>query len=133
MSKKQTLDKFLNSKLPYSPVVIVDGNYLFSGVIPKVDDEHGVLVSTKIRNQIQEVLEKIKTLLADCGLSVNDIYGVTIMLAGSMKHFKLVNEMYIEFLSGVEVKPRRKAFAVAALPFDALIEIEFEATNQKKD
>jgi enamine deaminase RidA (YjgF/YER057c/UK114 family) len=130
MPKKETVASLLGGNgLPYSPVVIIGKHHHFSGVIPNV--ENRALVSPDdIHEQVKQIFVKIDDLLTACGLARNDVYSATVMLSHSMAHFGLVNEKYSEFFALAEIKPRRKAFAVAGLPFGALVEIEFDAVMQ---
>jgi len=131
MPKKETVSSLLGgNELPYSPVVKIGNHFHFSGVVPKLDHEHKLVSPDDIAEQTKQVLEKIAVLLKACGLAPKDVYSATVMLSGSMQYFALVNKLYSEFFAEAEIKPRRKAFAVAGLPFDAMIEIEFDAVKQ---
>jgi len=61
------------------------------------------------------------------GLTPNDVYSATVMLSGDISSYSYLNKAWGGFFSSCPIKPRRKAFAVAALPFGALIEVEFDA------
>jgi len=130
MPKIETVDSINNEKFPYSAVTKIGDYYHFSGVVPKLDKNNKLVSPGVIVNQTKEVLGKIVSLLKACGLSAKDIYGVTVMLVGTMDDFPEVNKIYAEFFTDVKIKPRRKAFAVAALPFDSMIEIEVDAVKQ---
>lgn len=130
MPKKEIFTIFSgDSNLPYSPVVKIGDHYHFSGVIPNVLDGR-MADEGDIEKQISQVLNKIDLNLVACRLKRDDIYSVTVMFSGSMEHFSLFNRIYSEFFIGIGIKPRRKAFAVAALPFGAAIEIEVDAVKQ---
>ena len=131
MPKKQIFTIFPSDySLPYSPVVKVGDHYHFSGIIPDVLD--GKMADAEsIEKQIGQVFNKIDLHLVACGLKRDDIYSATVMFSGSMDHFALFGRIYSEFFIGIAIKPRRKAFAVAALPFGAAIEIEIDAVKQE--
>jgi len=114
--------------LPFSTVIRIGDQFHFSGTLPKIGQTHPV--SPNIREQTKEVLDAMEDKLRLCDLTFNDLYHVTIMLSGSMDNYGEVNKIYAEALKDVAAKPARKCFAVAALPFNALIEIEFEAVLQ---
>lgn len=129
MPKKTRPFEVENPNLPYSPVVQIGNHFHFSGVVPKLGADNKPEAPTA-RLQAAEILWKMKSLLEKCGLTFNDLFHVTIMLSGSMEGYKSVNEEYSTALKDVEIKPARKCFAVAGLPFGALVEIEFEAVKQ---
>ncbi len=128
MPKKQ-LPIAADNSLPFSPVVQIGNHFHFSGTVPNLGEDKKPISGT-LALQTEEVLAKMKKSLSDCGLSFNDLFHVTIMLSGSMDGYNEVNKIYSEALKEVEIKPARKAFAVAGLPFGALIEIEYEAVKQ---
>lgn len=110
---------------PYSPVVRIGNHFHFSGVIPDLSHAGDPTLT-----QAREVLNKMHDLLAACGLGFGDVYSVTIMFAVNMDAFPEVNKAYADVFTGVEIMPRRAAFAVAALPFGVKIEIVFDAVKQ---
>lgn len=128
MPTKKILPIKTDSKLPFSPVIRIGDQFHFSGTLPKIGQTHPI--SSNIREQTREVLAAVEDKLRACGLTFDDLYHVTIMLAGSMDNYVEVNKIYAEVLKDVRAMPARKCFAVAALPFNALIEIEFEAVLQ---
>lgn len=130
MPKKVRPFEVENKNLPYSPVVQIGNHFHFSGVLPLLGTDNKPL-AVSAEQQSREILLKMEVLLKQCGLTFNDIFHATIMLAGSMEAYKGVNEAYSEQLKDVEIMPARKCFAVAGLPFGALVEIEFEAVKQE--
>ncbi len=130
MPKKEIISSLQNKDLPYSPVVKIGNHYHFSGLVPDINAAKQLSSPGDIITQTGQIITKMTALLNVCGLSLNDVYSVTIMLSGSMEHFATVNKLYVGAFSAVEIMPRRKAFAVVALPYDAMIEIEFDAVKQ---
>lgn len=130
MPKKVRPFEVENPNLLYSPVVQIGNHFHFSGVLPLLGTDNKPF-STTARQQALEILLKMEVLLKQCGLAFNDLFHATIMLNGSMDAYKEVNKVYSEALKDVEIKPARKCFAVAGLPFGALVEIEFEAVKQE--
>ncbi|GAB6089488.1 Rid family detoxifying hydrolase [Spirochaeta dissipatitropha] len=105
---------------PYSPAVQV-GNQLFvSGQIP-LDFESGELVTGGIQVQTRQALENIGRILTRAGFCWGDLVKCTILLT-DINDFAAVNEVYAEYVQ--EPYPARAAYAVAALPKNAGIEIE---------
>lgn len=129
MSAK-TVQGINNPKAPYSAVRIVGNMYFFSGVIPDLDKDGKLVSPDNPKEQIQQVLAKIEGMLKIAGLTKDDIFQVAIFLKGSMQFFPLVNELYSEFFSGISILPARTALAIAALPFGAEIEIQFNAAKE---
>lgn len=116
--------------LPYSTVVKIGDRYYFSGVIAINKDKKPI---GDLPDQINGILSRMVYLLTLCDLNVSDVYGATIMLAKNMDGYDLVNESWEGLFKNSSIKPRRKVFAVAALPFGCDIEIEFEAIRQSDD
>lgn len=108
---------------PYSQAVRV-GNMLFaSGQIP-IDPKTGVFVAGGIAEQTTQVLENIKAILAAAGIDLLHVVKTTVFLK-DMKDFASMNEVYAKYLSPPgAVPPARSTVQVAALPKDALVEIE---------
>ena len=130
MPKKVRPFEVENKKLPYSPVVQIGKHFHFSGVLPALRSDN-VPQCPYAKGQAREILEKMKDLLAKCDLTLDDVFHASVMLSGSMEAFKDINEEYCEAFKDVEIMPARKCFAVAGLPFGALVEIEFEAIRQE--
>ena len=74
-------------------------------------------------------LDKIDSLLAEAGTSKHDLVFVQVLLK-TMDSYAPMNEVYGAWLEGMDVKPTRAAFAVDALPADALVEIVVQAVKQ---
>lgn len=110
---------------PYSQAVSTgDGAgaavYL-SGQIP-LDPRTGQLVEGGIQAQAEQVLRNLQAVLAAAGLGLGDVVKTTVLLA-DINDFQAVNEVYARYFTG-PVLPARAAYAVAALPLGARVEIE---------
>jgi len=114
---------------PYSPCVQIGDHFHFSGVVAV--DEHKQ-PDGDAKDQIVKVLGKMIDLLIACDLSTNDVYSTTVLFAGDMKNFAYLNDRWNIAFGPCKIKPRRKAFAVAALPFGCAVEIEFDAVRQSE-
>ena len=79
--------------------------------------------------QTRKTMENIKMLLEEAGSSKHDLVFVQVLLK-TMDFYAPMNEVYGAWLEGVEIKPTRAAFAVDALPADALVEIVVQAVKQ---
>ena len=104
---------------PYSQAVELNGTLFISGQIP-ADPETGVLVEG-IEAQTRRCLQNIGAILAEAGLSFNDVVKTTVLL-DDIGNFAAMNAVYAEFFPGD--KPARACFQVAALPKAAMVEIE---------
>ncbi|MFA6391176.1 MAG: RidA family protein [Patescibacteria group bacterium] len=112
---------------PFSTCVQIGNHFHFSGTVGRVVDGR---VVGDLEEQIEEIFTKMDSMLGVCELYPDDVFSATILLAGDMSGYGLVNTSWNLFFRSAEIMPRRKAYAVSALPFDALIEIEFDAVKQ---
>jgi 2-iminobutanoate/2-iminopropanoate deaminase len=80
----------------------------------------GALVRT-VEEQTRLALENVSHILKAAGSSMDNVLKITILL-GDMGDFAAVNGVYAEFFS--EPYPARAAFQAAALPLNAMVEIE---------
>src|SRR5437016_1684894 len=97
------------------------GDLLFcAGQIP-LDPSTGNLVAGDIKAQTQRVLENIKAILDDQGLSFANVVKSTVFLT-NLADFAAMNEVYAKYFSSDF--PARSTIQVAALPKGAHVEIE---------
>ncbi len=108
---------------PYSQGVRV-GDMLYTSGQVGLDPSSGNLVEGGIVEQTKRVLENLQAVLAKEGLSLADVIKTTVFLK-DLKDFAAMNTVYGQYLApeGV-VAPARSTVQVAALPKDALVEIE---------
>ncbi len=99
---------------------------LVSGQVP-LDPATGTLVEGDVQAQAERVLTNIGAILAAAGLGYEHVVKTTVLLA-DIADFRAVNEVYARYFTG-EVLPARAAFAVAALPLGAGVEIEAVAVR----
>lgn len=105
---------------PYSQAIITGNTIFVSGQLP-INPETGAFAEGGIKAETRQSLTNIKNILAEVGTGMDSVVKVTVLLA-DINDFAAVNEVYAEFFS--EPYPARSAFAVAALPKGANIEIE---------
>jgi 2-iminobutanoate/2-iminopropanoate deaminase len=105
---------------PYSPAVLAKDFAFLSGQIP-LDPNTGKLIGGGIEQQTQQVLKNIGAVLKHLGLTFADVVKSTIFLT-DLGSFATVNGIYSDALG--TAKPARSTIQVAALPLEALIEIE---------
>lgn len=115
---------------PYSQAVRFGDTLYTSGQIP-TDPATGSFVAGGIQEQTTQVLENLKAILAEAGLEMKHVVKTTVFLK-YMDHFAAMNEVYARYLApeGV-VAPARSTVQVAALPKDALVEIEVIARESQ--
>jgi 2-iminobutanoate/2-iminopropanoate deaminase len=111
---------------PYSQAIQV-GDLLFASGQIGLDPATGQIVSGGIVEQTIRALENMKAVLTQAGLDLAHVVKTTVFLK-TMTDFAAMNEIYAKYLApeGV-VPPARSTVAVAGLPKDALVEIEFIA------
>jgi len=105
---------------PYSQAIATNGLVFCSGQIPL--DTNGNIVGTDIKDQVKQVMENLKAVLAEASTSFEKVIKTTIYLA-DMADFPVVNEIYGSYFVS-EVKPARATVQVAALPKGAKVEID---------
>lgn len=105
---------------PYSQAIEVGNMVFLSGQIP-VNPATGDVVEGGIKEQTTQVFENIKAVLAEAGLTLDNVVKTTVFLA-DISMFVEMNEVYATYFSGAF--PARSAFAVKQLPKGALVEIE---------
>ena len=112
---------------PYSQAVLVNGLLFVSGQIP-VNPADGS-VAESIEAQSHQALKNVGAILAEAGLSYEDVVKTTVLLA-DIADFKAMNAVYVEYFT--QDKPARACFQVAALPLGVKVEIEVIADATKK-
>ena len=105
---------------PYSQAIEANGMVFLSGQLP-VDPATGEFVPGGVAEQTKQCFENIKSVLAEAGLTTANIVKTTVFLA-DMSLFADMNAVYATYFESEF--PARSAFAVKALPKNALVEIE---------
>ncbi|HTD99394.1 MAG TPA: RidA family protein [Mucilaginibacter sp.] len=104
---------------PYSQAVTA-GNFVFvSGQIP-LDPATGQIISGDVKAETKLVMENIKAILTEAGLTFSSIVKTSIFLT-DMQSFAQVNEVYGTYFT--EQFPARETIQVAALPKGVNVEI----------
>jgi len=112
---------------PYSQAVRL-GDLVYTSGQVALDPASGQIVSGGIAEQTTRVLENLKAVLTAAGTDLTHVIKTVVFLK-DMNDFAPMNEIYARYLApeGV-VKPARSTVAVAALPKNALVEIEVIAS-----
>lgn len=105
---------------PYSQGIEANGYVYVSGQLP-INPATGEFAVGGIKAEARQSLTNIRNILAEAGLTMGNVVKVTVLMT-DIKDFAAVNEVYAEFFESPY--PARSAFAVAALPKGADIEIE---------
>ena len=105
---------------PYSHAVRV-GDLLFcAGQIP-IDPKDGNLIIGDIKAQTERVLQNVKAILEDQGLTFAHVVKSTVFMT-DLANFAAMNEVYGRHFT--ENFPARSTVQVAGLPKGAVVEIE---------
>jgi 2-iminobutanoate/2-iminopropanoate deaminase len=104
---------------PYTPIVRAGDWLVLSGQIGLGDD--GRLVHGGVQVETRQALRNVEALLQSEGAGLGDVVKTTVFLK-HIDDWATMNEAYVEVFG--EHRPARSAFAVAALPIGALVEVE---------
>ncbi|RME81244.1 MAG: RidA family protein [Caldilineae bacterium] len=104
---------------PYSQAVKA-GSLVFTAGQIGLDPVTGQL-RTGLEAQTRQVLANLQAVLQAAGTDFSNVVKTTIYLT-DMSHFSVVNGIYGQVVG--DAPPARSTVAVAALPLDALIEID---------
>jgi len=104
----------------------MNGFLYISGQIP-LDPVSGRLVEGGIEEQTEQVMKNIGTILEAAGYGFSDVIKSTCLLS-DIRLFAAMNAVYGRYYP--DHPPARAAFAAAALPMGALVEIETIAAKQ---
>ncbi|MDR0696223.1 MAG: RidA family protein [Christensenellaceae bacterium] len=104
---------------PYSQGIKAGSLLFLSGQLP-IDPKTGLL-KEGIQEQTTQVLNNISAILESEQLTINDVLKTTVFLK-NLSDFSAMNEIYAKFFA--EPYPSRSTVEVAALPKNALVEIE---------
>lgn len=105
---------------PYSQAVEAGGFLFCSGQIA-IDPASDTVRNGPIEEQAKQVLENIRGVLTEAGLSFQNVVKTTIFLT-NMSDFATVNEVYARYFT--EEPPARSTIAVSGLPKGVHVEIE---------
>lgn len=108
---------------PYSQAVSVAGILYTSGQVG-LEPATGNLIEGGFEAQAEQVFRNLRHVLASAGAAFPDVLKVTVYLA-SMADFPTLNRIYAAHFG--DHKPARSTVQAAALPKDALVEIDLVA------
>jgi 2-iminobutanoate/2-iminopropanoate deaminase len=108
---------------PYSQAIKAGGFVYLAGQVA-LDPTTGKLVEGDVKAQTERVLKNLSAVLAASGTSVDRVVKTTVFLK-NIADFPAMNEVYGQFFK--TDPPARSTVQVAALPKDALVEIDLVA------
>lgn len=114
---------------PYSQAIEVDGWLYTSGQIG-LDPATGEMVPGGFEPQAWRVLENLRAVLEAGGCTFQDVVKATIYVT-DLEDFKALNRLYGEAMG--DHRPARATVQAAALPKDALVEIDFVARIPRRE
>jgi 2-iminobutanoate/2-iminopropanoate deaminase len=103
---------------PYTPIVRAGDWLIVSG---QIGLDQGEMVAGGVQAELRQAIANMTRLLEGEGASLADVRKTTVFLR-HMRDYPLMNDIYAELFE--EPYPARSAFAVAELPFVALVEVE---------
>jgi len=103
----------------YSQALLA-GNFLFVSGQIAIIPATGELVSPDIKVQTIQVLENTKAILAEAGMTMNDVVKSTLYLV-DINHFAAVNEIYGGYFA--DPMPARETIEAPKLPKGSGIEL----------
>ncbi len=114
---------------PYSQAIRVGEMLFMSGQIP-INPATGTIVDGGIAEQTVQVCENLKAVLAAAGVGFAEVVKTTVFLK-DMKDFAAMNEVYARYFAGEGfAAPARSTVQAAALPRDAMVEIDCIAVGK---
>lgn len=113
---------------PYSQAIAI-GDWIYCSGQIGINPKSGELVKG-IEKQTEQVLENLQAVLKEAGSDVKSVLKTTIFIT-DMKNYAIVNGIYCTIFK--DHKPARSTVGVAALPKDALVEIEAVAITHYEE
>ncbi len=110
---------------PYNQAVKA-GNFLFISGQVALKPGTNELANTDIIEEAHQVMQNLKSILAEAGMDFNNVVKTTIFLS-DMELFGSVNEIYAKYFEGNF--PARETIAVKGLPKNVNVEISMIATD----
>ena len=108
---------------PYSQAIKANGFLFLSGQIP-LDPNSQQVVEGDVARQTERVLNNLKGILEDAGVSLHHVVKTTVFLR-DMNDFSSMNEVYGRYFR--LTPPARSTVEVSRLPRDVRVEIDLIA------
>jgi len=123
MRERIHTDKAPKAIGPYSQAIRAGGFLFVSGQIA-LDPETGAVLDGDVAAQTERLMTSATAILEAGGASLSTVVKTTVYLT-DMAHFAPMNEVYGRFFESDP--PARSTVAVAGLPRNVLVEIDFVA------
>ncbi len=111
---------------PYNQAIL-SGNTLYTSGQIAIHPETGELVLDTITKEAEQVMQNLKAVLDEAGMTFENVIKTTIFL-NDMNNFAEVNAVYGAYFSD-DTAPARETVAVAALPKFVNVEISVIAVQ----
>lgn len=108
---------------PYNQAVLANGTLYISGQIC-IDPATGNLKNRDIQDETHQVMQNLKNILADAGMTFNNVVKTTIFIT-DMHQFSEINAVYGKYFD--DQFPARETVQVSALPKFVNVEISMMA------
>ncbi|MFT5236982.1 MAG: 2-iminobutanoate/2-iminopropanoate deaminase [Ulvibacter sp.] len=110
---------------PYSQAVL-KGNMLYTSGQIAIDPQTGSLVLGDIKIETKLVMENLKSVLAEAGMTFENVLKASIFIS-DMENFSKINEVYASYFNEATA-PARETVEVANLPKYVNVEISLIAS-----
>lgn len=110
---------------PYNQAILVNDTLYISGQVC-IDPTSGNLKNKDLQEETHQVMQNLKSILQEAGMSFNNVVKTTIFLT-DMNRFSEVNEIYGKYFDGDF--PARETVQVSALPKFVNVEISMIAVK----
>jgi 2-iminobutanoate/2-iminopropanoate deaminase len=104
---------------PYNQAILVKDTIYISGQVC-IDPSTGNLKNRDIQEETHQVMQNLKAILQEAGMTFNDVVKSTIFIT-DMNRFSEINEIYGKYFS--DSFPERETVQVSALPKFVNVEI----------
>jgi 2-iminobutanoate/2-iminopropanoate deaminase len=104
---------------PYNQAILVKDTIYISGQVC-IDPSTGNLKNRDIQEETHQVMQNLKAILQEAGMTFNDVVKSTIFIT-DMNRFSEINEIYGKYFS--DCFPARETVQVSALPKFVNVEI----------
>jgi 2-iminobutanoate/2-iminopropanoate deaminase len=109
---------------PYSPWRRAGDFVIVSGQLGTLPDRETLTLADGAAAQLRQALANAKVLLEEANSSLDDVVKATVFII-DLAEYASLNEVWLETFS--DPLPTRSMFAVAGLPYDGQVEVEFWA------